>query len=230
MKQHTRSEINQLISHYSLLPLFNPDDLDVCKAVVKAAYDGGVRLFECTNRSPNALAIFRQLVPFVLDSLPDLVIGAGTIMDESSARDFHKAGAQFIVSPVISQEVAKYCEKNDLFWCPGAATLNEIIQAQTMGADVVKIFPANIAGGPEFVKAIKAPCPWIRVMPTGGVDGSEENLRAWFDAGVVSVGIGSQLFKKETLKARDYVTITGRTLEIVDRIRAIKENLSHQAK
>ena len=222
MKDHSKQEINDLISHFSLLPLFNPDDLEVCKHVVKAAYDGGVRLFECTNRSANALSIFKQLVPFAQDTLPDLVLGAGTIMNEASARDFHKAGAQFIVSPVISADVAKYCEKNNLFWCPGATTLNEIINAQNMGADLVKIFPANFVGGPKFVKAIKAPCPWIRVMPTGGVDGSEENLREWFEAGVVSVGIGSQLFKKEILDARDYTTITSRTIEIVDRIRAIK--------
>lgn len=222
MKHYSRQQINELITDYSLLPLFNPDDLEVCKQVVKAAYDGGVRLFECTNRSENALSIFTQLVPFVRDNLPGLVIGAGTIMDEDSARDFYEAGAQFIVSPVISPDVAQFCEKHDLFWCPGATTLNEIVNAQNMGADLVKIFPANFVGGPEFVKAIKAPCPWIRVMPTGGVDGSEKNLRDWFEAGVVSVGIGSQLFKKEILAARDYQTITARTKQIVDTIRAIK--------
>ena len=225
MKHYSRQEINQLISDHSLLPLFNPDDLEVCKQVVKAAYNGGVRLFECTNRSANSLTIFTQLVPFVRDSLPGLMIGAGTIMDEASARDFYEAGAQFIVSPVISPEVAHYCAKNDLYWCPGASTLNEIVNAQNMGADLVKIFPANFAGGPEFVKAIKAPCPWIRVMPTGGVDGSEKNLRDWFEAGVVAVGIGSQLFKKEILAARDYEAITVKTRQIVETIRAIKASL-----
>ncbi len=222
MKHYSRHEINQLISDYSLLPLFNPDDLEVCKHVVRAAYDGGVRLFECTNRSANALSIFSQLVPFVLENMPGMVLGAGTIMNETSAQEFHHAGAQFIVSPVISQDVADYCKKSDLFWCPGATTLNEIIHAQNMGADLVKIFPANFAGGPEFVKAIKAPCPWIRVMPTGGVDGSEQNLRDWFEAGVVAVGIGSQLFKKEILASRDYQTITTKTKQIVDTIHSIK--------
>ncbi len=226
MIHRSRQEINQLISNYALLPLFNPDNLEVCKHVVKAAYDGGVRMFECTNRSKNAFSIFKELVPFVLDTMPDLVLGAGTIMDERSAHDFYEAGAQFIVSPVIRPEVAKYCQRNDIFWGPGASTLNEIINAQEMGADVVKIFPANFLGGPKFVEAIMAPCPGIRVMPTGGVDGSEPNLRAWFEAGVVCVGIGSQLFTKKILEAGDYKSITSKTREIVNTIHAIKSSLA----
>jgi len=229
MIHRSRLEINQLISQHALLPLFNPDDLEVSKNIVQAAYDGGVRLFECTNRSADAFSIFKQLVPFVQTSMPEMVLGAGTIMDEAAAKRFYEAGAQFIVSPVISQDVARFCQKNDLFWCPGASTLNEIVNAQSMGADVVKIFPANFLGGPEFVKAIKAPCPSIRVMPTGGVDGSEKNLRAWFEAGVVCVGIGSQLFTREILAARDYKMITARTKEIVGTIQSIRSTLNQKA-
>ncbi len=222
MIRRSRQEINQLIEQHALLPLFNPDDLEVSKNVIQAAYEGGVRLFECTNRSANAFSIFKQLVPFVQATMPEMVLGAGTIMDEDAAQRFYDAGAQFIVSPVISPDVAHFCKKNNLFWCPGASTLNEIIHAQNLGADVVKIFPANFLGGPEFVKAIKAPCPSIRVMPTGGVEGSEKNLRAWFQAGVVCVGIGSHLFTREILAARDYKMITQRTKEIVTTIESIR--------
>ena len=222
MLHRSRQEINQLISNHGFLPLFNPDDLDVCKQVIKAAYEGGVRMFECTNRSANALAIFKELVPFIRETMPDMVIGAGTIMTGAEAHAFYEAGAQFIVSPIIPTEVATYCERNKIFWCPGAFTLNEIIHAKNLGADLVKIFPANFAGGYKFVEAIKAPCPDIRVMPTGGVDGSEKNLREWFGAGVVCVGMGSQLFTKEILPARDYQKITERTAEIVKTIREIK--------
>src|SRR5258706_1216169 len=221
MIRRSRQEINQLIAQHALLPLFNPDDLEVSKNVIKAAYDGGVRLFECTNRSADAYSIFKQLVPLVQSTMPEMVLGAGTIMDEAAANRFYEAGAQFIVSPVISPDVARFCQKNDLFWCPGASTLNEIINAQSMGADVVKIFPANFLGGPEFVKAIKAPCPWIRVMPTGGVDGSEKNLGGRFEAGVVCVGIGSQLFNRAILAARDYQIITAKKKEIVITIQYI---------
>jgi len=134
--------------------------------------------------------------------------------DEASAQQFYDAGAH-LLSHLSSALMLPVSVKNNLFWCPGASTLHEIINAQNMGADVVKIFPANFVGGPEFVKAIKAPCPWIRVMPTGGVSGSEKNLRAWFEAGVVCVGIGSQLFTREILAARNYQMITTKTKEIV---------------
>lgn len=218
----SRQEVNQLISHHGLLPLFNPDNLEVCKDVIRSAYQGGVRLFECTNRSANALSIFQALIPWALREMPDLLIGAGTIMDKEAARNFHEAGAQFIVSPVITPEVADYCAQNNLLWCPGAGSLNEIIHAHQLGADIVKIFPANFLGGPGFVKAIKAPCPWIRVMPTGGVEPSEENLRAWFDAGVISVGIGSQLFTQKILAARDFDSLTALTRKVVQTIKSIK--------
>ena len=159
MKHRSRKEINALLSQHALLPLFNPDDPEVCKRIVRAAYDGGVRLFECTNRSANALAIFRQLAPFVEETMPDLALGAGSILNEEAARAFHEAGAQFIVSPVIAEDVGEYCRQHDLFWCPGAATLTEILYAEKLGADIVKIFPANYLGGPGFVKAIKLLAP-----------------------------------------------------------------------
>jgi len=225
MKHRSRQEINQLIAQHALLPLFNPDDLEISKNIITAAYGGGVRLFECTNRSADALSIFKQLVPFVEKNLPDLVLGAGTIMDERSAIAFYDAGAQFIVSPVIPEDVAKFCQKNDIFWCPGASTLNEIVHAHALGADLVKIFPANFTGGPGFVKAIKAPCPWLKLMPTGGVDGSEKNLKEWFEAGVLCVGIGSQLFIREILAAKNYSMITTRTREMVTVIQSIKSKL-----
>jgi 2-dehydro-3-deoxyphosphogluconate aldolase / (4S)-4-hydroxy-2-oxoglutarate aldolase len=222
MLHRSRQEIYQRIAGHGFLPLFNPDDLEVCKQVVKAAYDGGVRLFECTNRSANAFSIFKQLVPYVEQTMPDMILGAGTIMDEESAKAFYEAGAQFIVSPIIPASVGNYCEKNGIFWCPGAFTLNEIISAQNMGADLIKIFPANFVGGPKFVEAIMGPCPDIRVMPTGGVDGSEQNLRAWFEAGVVCVGMGGQLFTKEILATNNYALIAKKASEIVARIQTIK--------
>ena len=222
MKRYSPTEITHLLQLHGLLPLLNPDSVESGKKVLQAAYDGGVRMFECTNRSPQSLAIFRELAPFAEKNMPDLVLGAGTILDAKAAKEFYEAGAKFLVAPVISEDVAAFCKHHDIFWCPGAATLNEIIRAHALGAEVVKIFPANFVGGPEFVKAIKAPCPHIRVMPTGGVDDSEKNLRAWFEAGVHCVGIGSHLFTKELLAAQDYATLTQRTRAIVRCIQSIK--------
>ncbi len=222
MKHRSPREIGQLLSDHALLPLFNPDDLEISKNILRASYEGGVRLFECTNRSADALTIFKKLVPWAKSEMPDLILGAGTIMNAASANEYLQAGAEFIVAPVITAEVGTFCKKNEVFWCPGAFTLTEIVNAHEMGADLVKIFPANFVGGPSFVKAIKAPCPWLRLMPTGGVDGSEKNLREWFEAGVQCVGIGSQLFTREILAARDYKKISERTHEIVSTIKTIR--------
>jgi 2-dehydro-3-deoxyphosphogluconate aldolase / (4S)-4-hydroxy-2-oxoglutarate aldolase len=222
MKHRTRKEINQLIRKHSFLPLFNPDDYEVCKNVIQAVYDGGVRMFECTNRSANAFEVFEKLAPYVEQHMPDMVLGAGTIMDDQSAKKFYEAGAQFIVSPVIPQSVADFCQHHDIFWCPGASTLNEIVHAHTLGADMVKIFPANLLGGVEFLKAIMGPCPWVRVMPTGGVDGTEKNLRGWFEAGVQCVGLGSQLFKKEIIAAKNYDALRTEAKRIVGIITQIR--------
>ena len=226
MKHHTREEISRLVDRHAFIPLFNPDQFEQCFDVLRAAYDGGVRLFECTNRTPQALDIFRRLAPAVEKEMPGLVLGAGTIMDAAAAAAFYEAGAQFIVSPVINSDVGDYCRQHDLFWCPGAATLNEIMQAQNAGADLVKIFPANFIGGPDFVRAILAPCPGLRLMPTGGVDRTPENIKDWFDAGVICVGIGSKLFSKNLLHARNYSEITARTREIVDLIQDIRAKTS----
>ncbi len=225
MKRASRQQVNELIDQTGFLPLYNPDQLETTQKVLTAAYEGGVRLFELTNRSKNALEIFQQIVPFVNTQLPDLVLGVGTILDEKSAHAFFEAGADFIVSPIIPAEVARYCQSNDICWVPGASTLNEIVHAQQLGADMVKIFPANYLGGPGFVEAIKAPCPWIKVMPTGGVDGSEENLRAWFKAGVRCVGIGSQLFRKDKIEAGNFNSIREETQRITSLIQMIKSKL-----
>lgn len=218
----SREKVNELFKKHAFLPLYNVDDLEVCKKVLKAAYEGGVRLFELTNRSENALAIFKDIVPFAKANMPDLLLGVGTIMNEKAAADFRDAGAAFIVCPIVSEEVASYCERNKIFWVPGAGTLTEIVHAHELGADMVKIFPANYLGGPGFVQAIKAPCPWIRIMPTGGVEGTEENLQAWFKAGVMCVGIGSNLFKKEKVAANDFEWIKNETQRIVGIIQSIK--------
>lgn len=219
-----RSYVNKQIEQHAFVPLYNPHEVELCKQVLQAAYEGGVRVFELTNRGQHALSIFREIIPFAEKNFPELIIGAGTIMDEESAKAFYEAGAAFIISPVLSAEVGAYCEQNKICWIPGAATLTEIVNAHKLGADIVKIFPANFVGGPGFVEAIKAPCPWIRVMPTGGVDRSEDNLKAWFKAGVHCVGIGSQLFRKELLAKQDFKTLQQDTRQVVEVIKNIKSS------
>jgi 2-dehydro-3-deoxyphosphogluconate aldolase / (4S)-4-hydroxy-2-oxoglutarate aldolase len=203
MKRLTKEEIVQLAASQGLLPPFNHTDEKTAIKILDAIYSGGLRIIEFTNRSENALAVFKSLVKHAEKNLPGLVLGIGTIMNAKQAKQFYKAGAQFIVAPVLTKEVGEYCVKNEILWVPGAATPTEIIQATEWGADLVKIFPAEVLG-PAFVKALKGPCPSIKVMPSGGVTLEEENLRQWFESGVVCVAIGSQLFSKEIMQEGNF--------------------------
>lgn len=186
------------------MPLFNHDDAEVSKKVLQAAYDGGVRVFEFTNRSSKALPVFKELITYAEKNTPDMLIGAGTILTSTDAVAYREAGSQFIVSPNIPLEVGTWCEENNIFWCPGASTLNEILFAQSLGADMVKIFPANFLGGPGYLKALRGPCPDIKVLITGGVEPNEENLKSWFDAGAIAVGMGSNLFDKTAIDKGEF--------------------------
>ena len=207
MEFHLREQVFEQIKKNRFMPLFNHTDILVSQQTLKAAYDGGVRVFEFTNRSENALDVFSALVQYTQANLPGLIIGAGTIMNAKDAQAFREAGAQFIVAPTIPLEVATYCEENNIFWCPGTSTLNEIMLAESLGADMVKIFPANFLGGPGYLKALRGPCPDIKVLITGGVEPNEENLKGWFDAGAIAVGMGSNLFDAKAIERGEFARI-----------------------
>jgi 2-dehydro-3-deoxyphosphogluconate aldolase/(4S)-4-hydroxy-2-oxoglutarate aldolase len=219
----SREEVMQQISHHRFLPLFNSDDRHEAREVLDAAYAGGVRVFEFTNRSPHAFEVFSDLASHSARNMPDLLLGAGTITDPGMAESFIRAGAKFIVLPMIREQVAAYCRIHDIFWMPGCGTLTEIAQARDLGADMVKIFPAELLGGSRFLEAIRAPCPWVKAMPTGGVDGTEENLRGWFAAGAICVGMGSRLFTKDIMARKDFTQLKKNIASITACIARIKE-------
>jgi 2-dehydro-3-deoxyphosphogluconate aldolase/(4S)-4-hydroxy-2-oxoglutarate aldolase len=199
MKSLSKEEILQVAKVQGLLPPFNHPDEKFAKKILEAVYAGGLRIIEFTNRSENALDVFSSLVKYADKKMPDLIIGIGTIMNAKQAKQFHKAGARFIVAPTLSLDVGAYCSKQNLFWCPGAGTATEVVQAHEWGASLVKIFPAEILG-PAFVRALKGPCPWTKLMPSGGVTLDESNIHEWLDSGVECIAIGSQLFSKEIMK------------------------------
>ncbi|MFC0185746.1 bifunctional 4-hydroxy-2-oxoglutarate aldolase/2-dehydro-3-deoxy-phosphogluconate aldolase [Pseudarcicella hirudinis] len=194
-----RIQISTLLKEQGIMPLFTNPDAELCKFVAKVSYEAGIRVFEFASRTDNAPEVFTALRKYADEYLPELIIGVGTIITVKDAQKYLALGAEFIVAPMLSEEVGKFCRENDIFWCPGASTLSEIVRAHDLGADLVKIFPAETLGGPAFIKAIKAPCPWINVMPTGGVTTAEENLKGWFATGISCVGIGSNLFSKDIL-------------------------------
>ena len=186
-------KILNLVTNHPIVPVFYHADTDHAQAIVQACYDGGLRVFEFTNRGEKALAVFTQLVSYVRENCPDMALGIGTILTPEDAERFLDAGADFVVQPVTTAAVGDVCRERGIPWMPAGSTLNEIYQATLLGADLVKVFPGNVVG-PGFIKAIKGPMPSLKLMVTGGVEPNSESLTAWFKAGVTAVGIGSQLF------------------------------------
>jgi 2-dehydro-3-deoxyphosphogluconate aldolase/(4S)-4-hydroxy-2-oxoglutarate aldolase len=145
------------------------------------------------------------------------------VMDAPTAALHIQLGADFVVSPVLNPEMARVCNRRKIPFSPGCATTSEISAAEELGVEIVKIFPGTQVGGPAFVKAIRAPMPWTYLMPTGGVSPTEENLRAWFEAGVACVGMGSKLIRKDLVEAGNFDEITRMTTQALAWIRGIRE-------
>lgn len=222
MAQHSRIKVSTTMYDTGIVPVFYNADIEICKKVVKACYDGGIRVFEFTNRGDFAHEVFSQLIKYAIKELPELILGIGSVIDAPTAALYMQLGANFIVSPVLKEEMAIVCNRRKVLWSPGCGSLTEISKAEELGAEVVKIFPGTQVGGPGFVKAIKGPNPWTSIMPTGGVTPSEENLTKWFQAGVHCVGMGSQLITKDIIASGDYDSLTGKVkeaLKIVQKFR-----------
>ena len=197
MSQYSRLEVAQVMKATGLVPLFYHPDLEISKQVVKACYDGGARLLEFTARGDFAHEVFGELVKYVTKELPGMVMGVGSVTDAAAASRYMALGANFIVTPVLREDIAIACNRRKVLWSPGCGTLTEIARAEELGCEIVKLFPGDIYG-PNFVKGIKGPQPWTSIMPTGGVSPTKDNLKAWFDAGVTCVGMGSKLIKKDS--------------------------------
>jgi len=191
-----------------MVPVYYNKDVEIAKQVVKACYEGGVRAFEFTNRGDFAHEVFAELIKFAAKECPDLVLGVGSIVDAGTASLYLQLGANFIVGPLFNPEIAKVCNRRLVPYTPGCGSVSEIGFAQEVGCDLCKIFPAGNVGGPSFVKNIKAPMPWSMIMATGAVEPTEENLSAWFKAGVTCVGMGSKLFPKEMIAAGNWEAIS----------------------
>lgn len=206
-----------------MIPLFYDPDIEISKNIVQACYQGGARLLEFTHRGDFAHEVFRELIRFANESLPGMIIGVGSVTDAASASHYLMNGANFIVTPVFREDIAIVCNRRKVLWSPGCGSLTEIAKAEEMGAEIVKLFPGNIYG-PEFVKAIKGPQPWTSIMPTGGVTTEKENLKAWFDAGVSCVGLGSKLISKELVKNQDYDQISNTIKKTLALIQTLKQS------
>ncbi len=207
MAQYSRTEVAQVMKQTGLVPLFYHSDPETCKQVVAACYKGGARLLEFTARGDFAHEVFAELVKYVKDELPGMILGVGSLTDAASASYYMSIGANFVVTPVLREDIAIVCNRRKVLWSAGCGTLTEIARAEELGCEIVKLFPGDVYG-PEFVKAVKGPQPWTSIMPTGGVSPNEENIIAWFKAGVTCVGMGSKLIKKNGNGDYDLAEIT----------------------
>lgn len=221
MAQFTRMEVAQVMKETGMVPLFFHSDIELSKNVLKACYDGGARLMEFTARGDFAHEVFGELTKYAIKELPGMIMGVGSVTDAAAASLYMALGANFIVTPVLREDIAMVCNRRKVLWSPGCGTLTEIAKAEELGCEIVKLFPGDIYG-PNFVKGIKGPQPWTSIMPTGGVSPNKENLKAWFDTGVTCVGMGSQLISKDILANKDFVKleqIVKDTLAIIAEVR-----------
>lgn len=221
MAKFSRTKVYQTMIDTGIVPVFYHHDIETAKQVVKACYEGGIRVFEFTNRGDFAHEVFVALVKWADKVCPEMILGIGSIVDAPTASFYIQSGANFIVGPLLNPDIFKVCNRRQIAYSPGCATPSEISTAQELGAEIVKVFPGGNVGGPSFVKNIKAPMPWSQIMVTGGVEPTEESLLEWFNAGVTAVGIGSKLFPKETIQNNDWKEITElckKCREVISRI------------
>lgn len=220
MARFNKIQTLSAIARTGMVPVYYHKEIEVAKQVVKACYEGGVRVFEFTNRGDFAHEVFAELSKFAAKECPELILGAGSIIDAPTAALYLQLGANFIVGPLFNPDIAKVCNRRLVPYTPGCGSVSEIGFAQEAGCDLCKIFPAGNVGGPSFVKNIKAPMPWAMIMATGAVEPTEENLSAWFKAGVTCVGMGSKLFPKEAIETKNWKAITqlcSDTLSIINK-------------
>jgi 2-dehydro-3-deoxyphosphogluconate aldolase/(4S)-4-hydroxy-2-oxoglutarate aldolase len=213
------------MENIGVIPVFYNSEIEVAKNIVKACAEGGAICIEMTNRGDGAIDIFKELELFCKSSLPEVILGAGSIVDAPTAALYIGYGANFIVGPVIDEETAILCNKRKIPYSPGCGSATEIQKAHALGVEFCKLFPGTQVGGPAFVKAMKSPCPWTSIMPTGGVSPTEESLKDWFTSGVACVGMGSNLITKESIKNKNYSQITSDMKKVIHLIKDIRENL-----
>ena len=212
MAKFNKLQVLSMIEKAPMVPVFYHKDVETAKKVVKACYEGVVRAFEFTNRGDFAHEVFKEVVKCASVECPEMAIGVGSIVDAGTASLYMQLGACFVVGPLFNPDVAKVCNRRQVPYIPGCGSVSEVGFAQEAGCEVCKIFPGDVLG-PKFVKGLLAPMPWSKLMVTGGVEPTKENLDSWFKAGVCCVGMGSKLFPKDKIEAQDWAYITSKCKE-----------------
>lgn len=221
MAQYSRIQVINKMMELRMVPLFYHSDFQVAKNILQACYNGGARLIEFTNRGDFAVEVFSKLIKFASKELPGMIVGIGSVTDSAAASQYMLLGANFVVTPVLREDIAIVCNRRKVLWIPGCGSLSEIAKAEEMGCELIKLFPGNVYG-PDFIKSVKAPQPWSSIMPTGGVSIEQSNLLGWFKAGADCVGLGSKLISKEILINQDFKKLEKNVLDTIQFIQKIK--------
>lgn len=223
MARFSRSEVLSTMKKIGVIPVFNNPDLDISKKIVNACAEGGATVIEFTNRGDRSLDVFKGLYDFCLEERNEVILGVGSIVDAPTAAMYIAAGADFIVGPTLNEEVGRLCNIRKIPYSPGCGSATEISKAHELGVEICKVFPGSSVGGPAFVKAVKGPMPWTEIMPTGGVSPDRDNLKEWFDAGIVCAGMGSKLISKDLLEKRDFNAISKNVQKLIETVREIRK-------
>jgi 2-dehydro-3-deoxyphosphogluconate aldolase/(4S)-4-hydroxy-2-oxoglutarate aldolase len=221
LARHTRLDVLNSVHEAGVVPIFYNGDFDTARSIVLACRDGGIAAIEFTNRGDHAHEVFSELDRWAAREAPDVILGAGSIQDAPTVALYIANGANFIVSPATDDDTARLCNRRKIAYMPGCGSVTEIAHAEELGCEIVKLFPGDSVGGPGFVKATRAPMPWSSIMPTGGVAGSRDSLKAWFDAGVPAVGMGSALVSSDIVADGAWNTLSERCRDVLATIKEL---------
>ena len=227
MAQYDRMAVLNAMFDAGIVPVFYNKDPETTIRIVEACARGGARSVEFTNRGDLAHHVFTEAVRHVMANKLDVIMGVGSIADAPTAALYIANGANFVVGPLLNEEVARLCNRRKIAYSPGCGSVTEIGQAEELGVEIVKVFPGSEVGGPAFVKSVLGPCPWTRIMPTGGVDATRESLESWVKAGVAAVGAGSKLITKELVDAKDWDGLTEKVAQSVQWIKEIRTEMAN---
>jgi 2-dehydro-3-deoxyphosphogluconate aldolase/(4S)-4-hydroxy-2-oxoglutarate aldolase len=222
MTNFIKQKVVEEVVRVGLVPVFYNSDAATSRKIVQACVAGGATIVEFTNRGEAAPAIFDELITWSRSERPDVIIGIGTILDAATAAQYIDRGANFVVGPIYNPEVAVLCNRKKVAYIPGCMTPSEIIAAERTGAEIIKVFPGSTVG-PDFIKALRGPCPWLKLMPSGGVEVSQHNISSWMEAGAAALNIGSNLIRKDLVKAGDFMSMQNMVADCIRWIKAARE-------
>jgi len=208
-----KQDVRLIIEKVGIVPVIRASSAEEARFAADCVAKGGVPIVEITMTVPGAVEVIRELVK----AMPQVLVGAGTVLNEGSARQCADAGAQFLVTPGFNAPTVAAARERDLLIMVGALTPSEIMAASDSGADFVKVFPCGSMGGPKYIQALRGPFPKVPFVPTGGVN--LETAADYIRAGAAALGVGGEMISKDALKARDGDVISKLAALFVDLVR-----------